>query len=103
MDTSNNNSSGVAPVVERNIEALLAQRRKEEMALGWPDKVATIISRFSGSITFLFLHVVIIGLWVVDSLGWLPGVPRYDPTLVRLGATVSVFERVGRAPLKTKG
>ena len=82
--------SGVAPVVERNIKTLLAQRRKEEATLNWREKLAANISRFAGSISFLALHIVVFGLWVAINAGWIPAIPRFDPTLVRLAVTVSV-------------
>lgn len=87
-----NGSHGVAPVVERNIKTLLARRKKEEAALGWQEKVAAVIARFAGSMPFLLLHVVVIGLWVIINCGLLPRIPRFDPTLVRLAVVVSVEE-----------
>lgn len=81
---------GIAPVVERNIKTLLERRRREEAALGWQEKLATVISRFAGSMSFLLLHVVVYGLWVLVNCGRFLGVPRFDPTLVRLAVTVSV-------------
>ena len=83
-------SSGVTPVVERNIKTLLERRQKEEAALRWQDKLANLISQFAGSISFLFLHIVVFGLWVAINCGVLPGVPRFDPTLVRLAVVVSI-------------
>src|ERR1051326_5491522 len=83
-------SSGVAPVVERNIKSLLEQRRKEEASLNGHEKLATLISHFAGSISFLLLHIVVFGFWIAINCGLLPGLPRFDPTLVRQAVTVSV-------------
>lgn len=79
-------------MVERNIKTLLERRQREEAALGWQDKLASVISHFAGSMTFLLVHVVIIGLWVIVNCRWIPGVRPFDPTLVRLAVTVSVEE-----------
>lgn len=42
-------------------------------------KAADWIAEFSGSISFLVLHVVIFTGWIVANTGWLPGVPLFDP------------------------
>jgi uncharacterized membrane protein len=42
-------------------------------------KAADWIAEFSGSIAFLVLHVVIFTAWIVLNLGWIPGVPVFDP------------------------
>jgi len=42
-------------------------------------KAADWIAEFSGSISFLVLHVVIFTGWIVANTGWLPGVPVFDP------------------------
>jgi uncharacterized membrane protein len=81
---------GVAPVVERNIRALLAKRDQEEAQLRWPEKLANAITRFTGTLTFVLLHVVLYGLWIAINVGWIKGVPRFDPTLVILAMEASV-------------
>jgi uncharacterized membrane protein len=78
------------PVIERNIEALLARRRAEDQALGWQDKVAAAITNFSGSMFFVYIHVVLFGLWILSNVGLIPGAPRFDPTLVVLAMFASV-------------
>ena len=82
--------TGVAPVVERNIHALLARRQAEEARMGWQEKLAVTIANFTGSMLFLYLHVLIYGLWIAVNCGWFPGVPRFDPTLVILAMVASV-------------
>jgi uncharacterized membrane protein len=42
-------------------------------------KTADWIAEFSGSISFLVLHIVIFTGWIVANTGWLPGVPIFDP------------------------
>lgn len=83
-------SPSIAPVVERNIQALLAKRQREENRLPWYDKLATLITDFTGSINFIAIHLVIYGLWIVINLNWVPIVPRFDPTFVVLAMVASV-------------
>jgi uncharacterized membrane protein len=42
-------------------------------------KVADWIAEFSGSISFLVIHIVLFTAWIVVNLGWVPGVPVFDP------------------------
>jgi uncharacterized membrane protein len=83
-------SPDLAQVVERNIEALLRHRREQEGSRSPRDRLADGITRFTGSMPFVYIHLVIFGLWIVINLGWLPGVPRFDPTFVVLAMVASV-------------
>ena len=79
----------MARVVERNITALIARRRQEEAAGGWQERAADGITRFTGSMRFVYLHLAVFGLWIAVNLGWLP-LPRFDPTFVILAMVASV-------------
>ncbi|GFO58621.1 membrane protein [Geomonas silvestris] len=82
--------SEMASVVDRNIAALLARKKAEEKAKGWQERVADTITGFTGSMTFVYLHAVLFGLWIATNLGWLPEVPRFDPSFVVLAMAASV-------------
>ena len=81
---------GMARVVERNIRALLDHRKEEESKKRPQDRMADAITRFTGSMTFVCLHVILFGLWIVINLGWLPIVPAFDDTFVVLAMVASV-------------
>lgn len=40
--------------------------------------------------TFIYIHMVLYGMWIVANLGWLPGVSPWDPSLVILAMEASV-------------
>ena len=80
----------MASVVERNILALIEHRHDEETRKPPQDRIADSITRFTGSMTFVYVHVVIFGLWIVINLGWLPIVPPFDDTFVVLAMIASV-------------
>ena len=80
----------MAGVVERNIRALIAHREQEEKNKSTQDRIADGITRFTGSMTFVYVHIVVFGLWIVTNLGWLPGVPQFDETFVVLAMVASV-------------
>ena len=79
----------LAGVVERNIRALLARRHAEEHGRGWQDRLADGITRFTGSLRFVSLHLLVFGLWIVVNLPWSP-LPRFDPSFVVLAMVASV-------------
>lgn len=80
---------GLAPVVDQNIRAFVARRREDERRTGWEDRIAAAISRFAGSMRFVYLHVLIFGGWILWNSGWLPVRP-FDPSLVVLAMAASV-------------
>ena len=76
-------------MVERNIRALIEERRAEERQRPLQKRVADAITRFTGSMTFVSLHVVLFGTWILVNLGWIPG-PRFDPEFIVLAMFASV-------------
>jgi uncharacterized membrane protein len=82
--------SDLAPVLARNIEALVRRRRNEEKSAAWQQRAADAITRFTGSMTFVALHVAGFGSWILANLGVVPGVPVWDPDFVRLAMVASV-------------
>ena len=76
-------------MLERNIGTLLARRRAEERSQRKQEKLAETIGRFAGSMAFVWIHAVIVALWVGVNVGLLPG-PRFDPDFVKLATAASV-------------
>ncbi len=81
--------AALAPVIERNIQALLDQRRRDEARLSVQERVAQAVTRFAGSMAFVYLHLLLFASWVVVNIGWLPLRP-FDPSFVVLGVFASV-------------
>jgi uncharacterized membrane protein len=84
-----NTDSQLAGVMERNIQALISRRQQEEQKKPLQDRVADAITAFTGSMPFVYIHLIVFGLWVVANL---PGVPfpKFDPTYVILAMFASV-------------
>jgi uncharacterized membrane protein len=76
-------------VVERNIRALLERRRADDHRRGWEDRLADGIARFTGSMRFVYLHLLVFGLWIAVNLPWSP-LPRFDASYVVLAMVASV-------------
>jgi uncharacterized membrane protein len=81
---------GLARVVERNVQALLARRAEDDQAKTRSERIADGVTRFAGSMTFVYIHLVMYVTWIVVNLGVIPGVPRFDPTFVILAMEASV-------------
>lgn len=62
-----------ARIVDRNIVALLERRQQEDRRRSTQDRAADTITRFTGSMTFVYIHLVLFGGWIVANLGWIPG------------------------------
>src|SRR5437764_4601582 len=77
-------------IVERNIQALLSRRVEEDKRRPLGDRLADRMTAFTGSMAFVYLHLVIFGAWIVIDLGWIPFVPRFDPSFVILAMAASV-------------
>jgi uncharacterized membrane protein len=79
----------MAHIVERNIRALTERQRAEDQARKWQDRLADSVTGFTGSMTFVFLHLGLFGLWIVWNLGWL-GLKPFDASFVVLAMFASV-------------
>jgi uncharacterized membrane protein len=83
-------AEGLTPTLERNIRALHARRKREDAQATREERVAEAITRFAGSMRFVYLHLAGIAFWVVANVGWIPGVAPWDPTFVQLATIASV-------------
>src|SRR3954470_5381174 len=83
-------SPDLAHVVDRNIKALLDHRREQEGSRSRQERIADAITRFTGSMRFVYIHLVVFGGWIIINLGWIPGLPRFDRSFVVLAMLASV-------------
>lgn len=73
--------AGMTRSLQRNIKALEDRRRDEAEAATRQQKLAEVITGFTGSMLFVYLHVAIYGAWVLVNLGVVPGVSKFVPLL----------------------
>ena len=84
------NPGNLASVLNRNIDALQERRQKEERKASTQDKIAEVVTAFTGSMAFVYIHLVAFGLWIGFNAGLVPGVKPWDPTFVILATEASV-------------
>ena len=81
---------GLSSVLERNIQALAERRHRDEARATLADRIADRVTRFTGSMTFVVLHLLLFGFWIVANLGLVPGVAPWDESFVTLAMMASV-------------
>ena len=81
---------GLGSTLNRNIAALDARRRREASQAGLQDRFAHAMTRFAGSMAFVYVHAAILIGWIAANVGAVPGVPAFDKSFVILATAASV-------------
>jgi uncharacterized membrane protein len=76
--------------LDRNIDALVERTRHDLAKSGLQERAADAITRFAGSMVFVYLHLVLFGAWIAINTGVLPILRPFDPSLVVLAMIASV-------------
>lgn len=76
--------------LRENIAAMRARAEEEARNLPRSERLADRITRFTGSMKFVALHLALYGLWILINLRVLPILPAWDPTFVVLAMVASV-------------
>jgi uncharacterized membrane protein len=80
----------MSEALDRNIRALEARRADEEAASSMEDRVAKAITAFTGSMRFVYLHLIVYAGWILVNVGVIPGIQPFDPSFVILASEASV-------------
>jgi len=73
-----------------NIETLSARERDAAANAPLSQRIADRITRFTGSMTFVLIHLALFSFWILANTVGLPGVPKFDESLVVLAMEASV-------------
>jgi uncharacterized membrane protein len=84
----------LAGVVHRNIHALMAVRKGFEATKSFQDRTADTITRFVGSMPFVYIHAVWFGGWLLLNSGHVPGVTPFDPFPFVMLAMIASVEAI---------
>jgi uncharacterized membrane protein len=79
----------ISDVVDRNIDALIRRRRAQEQAQSMEQRIAGAVTKFTGSMMFVYIHLAVFGTWILWNLGWF-GLPPFDSSFVVLAMVASV-------------
>jgi uncharacterized membrane protein len=76
--------------LKRNIQALEDRREREAAEATREERIAEAVTRFTGSMTFVYLHLAFYGSWIAINLGLVPFIPKFDESFVVLAMEASV-------------
>lgn len=74
-DTDNPSLSNV---IERNIRTIVKLRLKAQRERGIQERIADVITRFSGRMAFVYVHIVWFAGWILANTGHF-GIAPFDP------------------------
>ncbi|MBR0647960.1 DUF1003 domain-containing protein [Plastoroseomonas hellenica] len=80
----------LSTALRRNIRAVEERRKRQAAEASREERVAQAVTKFTGSMRFVYLHLGLYGGWIVINLGIVPGLPRFDPSFVILAMVASV-------------
>ncbi|MGN6549259.1 MAG: DUF1003 domain-containing protein [Pararhizobium sp.] len=76
-------------VLEQNIEAVRRKKAEQKAHEGTEERIADVVTAIAGRMSFAYVHGVIVILWIIVNVGWLPGL-EFDPSFVILASAASV-------------
>lgn len=76
--------------LDRNIRSLVRRKKNEEASASLQERIADAITRFAGSMPFVYLHLAGFGFWIIANMGLFPLIKPWDPSLVMLAMIASV-------------
>jgi uncharacterized membrane protein len=68
----------LADIIERNIDTMAEVRAAEQAHATLQDRLADGLTRFSGNMWFVYVHVAWFGWWIAQNEGWI-GHHVFDP------------------------
>ena len=80
----------LSSALRRNIQALEDRRKQEAAAAPAEARIAEAITRFTGSMRFVYVHLALYCAWILVNLGVVSGVSKFDPSFVILAMVASV-------------
>jgi uncharacterized membrane protein len=72
-------ASSLGELTSRNVKAIAQLEKAAEAHRGRADRIADLITRFVGSMLFVYLHVLWFALWIIGNTFLLPSSWRVDP------------------------
>ena len=80
----------LAPVLEQNIRTFVERRQRERDKAGTHERIAERVARFVGSMTFIYLHLLVYGSWILINAEVIRLVPPWDKSFVLLAIIAGV-------------
>lgn len=68
----------LAGIIERNIHTIIDSRRVAAKQRTGEERLADMITDFSGRMFFVYFHILWFGIWIIVNLGYF-GIKPFDP------------------------
>ena len=81
---------GLNTALARNIQALQERRRAEMDAATFEDRLSARVTAFTGSMLFVYVHLLILVAWILVNTGVVGIIPAFDKSFVILATAASV-------------
>lgn len=81
--------SSTSKVLAKNVAVLVEQHRKHDRAASRLQIIVGKIAAFVGSVHFIYVHLLLFGLWVLVNKASTP-IAKFDPTLQFLAIFASI-------------
>ncbi len=90
--TTQNEFPDITKIVQRNVDALVHRKKEDLKKRSLTQKFVSTITSFAGSMSSLYIHSTLFGVWVVWNMGFLNLRP-FDPSFIML-ATFAAVEAI---------
>jgi uncharacterized membrane protein len=80
----------MSSALRENIETLTAREAAASANAPLSQRIADKVTGFTGSMTFVLIHLMLFGFWILANTIGIPGVPKFDESLVVLAMEASV-------------
>jgi uncharacterized membrane protein len=91
--TNASETGALGKVVEKNIQLIAQHREESEKQKSFQDHLADLITRWSGSMFFIYAHCIWFAVWIAANVGWL-GMTPFDPFPFGLLTTIVSLEAI---------
>ncbi len=78
IDDHKDDNPALSNVIQRNIRKIIQIRQKASQDQSFQDRIANVMTSFSGSMSFFYVHILWFSLWFLLNTGHL-GVRVFDP------------------------
>ncbi|HVF54673.1 MAG TPA: DUF1003 domain-containing protein [Pyrinomonadaceae bacterium] len=80
-DKRRNGNASQSEIIRKNISAIAEVQEEDEKSRTLSARLSDTVTRFSGSMLFVWLHAIWFGIWVVLNVGLvhIPRVSEFDP------------------------
>jgi uncharacterized membrane protein len=77
----NQSANSQSQIMRKNVSAIIEMQKKEAEGQSLQDRLAALMTDFSGSMAFVYIHAVWFGLWFLLNLGIfrIPHLTQFDP------------------------